>query len=275
MRITAPAPDHDQIGGVGSDDHHNIQHAIDSGLVHTGVITNTQHGVRSTVNAHAHANISAQGIDDHHARDHILSGPVNHIGEISDTQHGVRAVALAHAHSAMSGIGTGDHHSQSHSAASHSDQGATGAELETLTDGSGNVTLHTHVANPVEATKAQMEAETAGVLYVPPDLFRNAPSAPKAWCRITAAGVLESPDYNVASVTDTATGERIIVWDVDFSGPVYICAGTTAEIEDAGTGDVMEYGTFAVGSVVHFIGNSGNMAIHIDKSTSTVAMGDQ
>jgi hypothetical protein len=36
------------------------------------------------------------------------------------------------------------HHTESHTAASHSDQGATGAELETLTDGSNADALHVH-----------------------------------------------------------------------------------------------------------------------------------
>ncbi len=40
--------------------------------------------------------------------------------------------------------GTDDHHPQAHTAASHSDQGATGAELETLTDGSNADALHDH-----------------------------------------------------------------------------------------------------------------------------------
>lgn len=101
IRITAPAPDHDQISGIGSDDHHAIQHAIGSGLVHTGVVTNTQHGVRTLANAHAHSAMSGQGVD--------------------------------------------DHHDEAHTALSHSDQGATGAELETLTDGSNADSLHAHV----------------------------------------------------------------------------------------------------------------------------------
>lgn len=38
------------------------------------------------------------------------------------------------------------HHAEAHTAASHSDQGATGAELETLTDGSDADPLHTHAS---------------------------------------------------------------------------------------------------------------------------------
>ena len=44
-------------------------------------------------------------------------------------------------------VATDTHHAQSHTAASHSDQGATGAELETLTDTSDADALHTHPAH--------------------------------------------------------------------------------------------------------------------------------
>lgn len=50
------------------------------------------------------------------------------------------------AHDTLSGIGADDHHDEAHTAASHSDQGATGAELETLTDGSDADALHVHPA---------------------------------------------------------------------------------------------------------------------------------
>ena len=43
------------------------------------------------------------------------------------------------------------HHAQAHTAASHSDQGATGAELEELTDGS-ETTLHSHAGGGGSAT---------------------------------------------------------------------------------------------------------------------------
>lgn len=47
-------------------------------------------------------------------------------------------------HDELSDVAADDHHAESHTAASHSDQGATGAELETLTDGSDADALHTH-----------------------------------------------------------------------------------------------------------------------------------
>lgn len=65
IRITAPAPDHDQIGAVGDNDHHALLHAIDSALVHSGVITDTQHGARTVALAHLHSALDGIGATDH------------------------------------------------------------------------------------------------------------------------------------------------------------------------------------------------------------------
>jgi len=87
------------------DAHHDKLHAIDSALDHSGVITNTQHGDKTTIpNAH-------------HNRQHALSSASDHTGEITDAQHGVRTLANAHAHSALSGIGANDHHNKVHALA--------------------------------------------------------------------------------------------------------------------------------------------------------------
>ena len=96
-----------------------------------------------------------------------------------------------------------------------------------------------------EATQAEMEAETAVAHFVPPDLVKNSPGVAKGWCRITTAGVLESPSHNVASITDTGTGDRTIVWDTDFSTSVYTVAGDLAQELDGHH----RVHTFAVGSV--------------------------
>lgn len=47
-------------------------------------------------------------------------------------------------HDNIAGVSSDDHHAQSHTVASHSDTTATGAELETLTDGSDADALHVH-----------------------------------------------------------------------------------------------------------------------------------
>ncbi len=54
------------------------------------------------------------------------------------------------AHSATTGQTANDHHPQAHTIVSHSDTTATGAELNTLTDGSNADGLHAHAANVVQ-----------------------------------------------------------------------------------------------------------------------------
>ncbi len=70
IRITAPTPDHAQVGGVGTDDHHAILHALDDLLAHSGNITDAQHGIRNTVNGHAHSALSGVTSDLHHLQLH-------------------------------------------------------------------------------------------------------------------------------------------------------------------------------------------------------------
>ena len=78
-----------------------------------------------------------------------------------------------------------------------------------------------------EATKAEMEAETAVAHFVPPDLVKNSPGVAKAWVSIDADGTLASPDYNIASITDTGTGDRDINFTTAMSGAVFAVGGTS------------------------------------------------
>ena len=98
-------------------------------------------------------------------------------------------------HAATTGQTVNDHHDEGHTVVSHSDTTGTGAELDTLTDGS-QTALHTH----------------AGL-----DVIMVAGSA-------TAAGVLESPDLNVSSVTDVATGNKTVNYTTAFTSVVYAVA---------------------------------------------------
>lgn len=50
-------------------------------------------------------------------------------------------------HDVLSGVTSGDHHSQIHIIPTHGDTTATGAELNTLTDGSDADALHAHTPN--------------------------------------------------------------------------------------------------------------------------------
>ncbi|GAI15276.1 unnamed protein product, partial [marine sediment metagenome] len=88
-----------------------------------------------------------------HARQHALNSAADHTGSITDAQHGVRTKANAHAHGHLSGIGANDHHAQVHTIVSHDTTG-TGAELDTLTDGSDASALHNHTTANLNDTTA-------------------------------------------------------------------------------------------------------------------------
>lgn len=101
-----------------------------------------------------HAEIGAVGADDHHNKSHAHDG-VDGSGQV--------------AHSDTTGQGTDDHHAQLHSIASHNDTSATGAELDTLTDGSNADSLHEHtlstknyvVTTPTELQNALNDLRTS------------------------------------------------------------------------------------------------------------------
>ena len=120
-----------------------------------------------------------------------------------------------------------------------------------------------------EATQAEMEAETAGAKFVPPDLVKNSPGVAKAWVSITAAGANESPVYNCDATTDTGTGDRQINFTTDFSTNVYICISSL--IVDGGAHD--SFDTRAVGSVQHTTRATSESAS--DRATTCAFYGDQ
>lgn len=66
-------------------------------------------------------------------------------------------------HDFLSGVSVDDHHDDAHPPESHTGQGATAAELETLTDGSIADTLHNH-ALFIPANSAFPNAGNAGAL---------------------------------------------------------------------------------------------------------------
>jgi len=101
---------------------------------------------------------------------------------------------------------------------------------------------------PTEATQANMEAEATGFLLVPPDLIKYSPGVAKVWGSITTAGAIESPSYNVASLTDTGPGNRTLVIDNDMSSVVYVVVQDIGEVATA-THVRSMHGSKAVGSV--------------------------
>ena len=80
----------------------------------------------------------------------------------------------------LTGVSADDHHNESHTAASHSDQGATGAELETLTDGSNADSLHAHAGVTV-VRKTADETVNASATYQDDDHLSFAVGANESW----------------------------------------------------------------------------------------------
>ena len=79
-----------------------------------------------------------------------------------------------------------------------------------------------------EATKAEMEAESATPKFVPPDLVRNSPGVAKVWVYWTQSGghgVNGAASYNYTSASDGGVGVTDHLWDVDMSGTAYVVVG--------------------------------------------------
>lgn len=159
-----------------------------------------------------------------------------------------------------------------HAPESHIGQGATAAELETLTDGSNADALHAH-AGPTQAAQAAIEAETNQDTYVPPDLVRHSPGVAKAWLVLNDFGALLSPSYNIASVTDSGVGDWTIVTATDFSTNVYAISSGRTGVATAEIRHVFPDNTRGVGSVDFDAYDSA--AARIDYGGSVCLFGDQ
>jgi len=102
----------------------------------------------------------------------------------------------------------------------------------------------------------------------------NASGSAKVWCKINAAGALQTGDYNVASVTDSGTGDRTIVFDTDFANTNYVplshaFASTTLNIHPE-----HPVASFAAGSVDLNMYETESNALD-DRESTTVIFGDQ
>ena len=109
------------------------------------------------------------------------------------------------------------------------------------------------------ATQAQQESGTTSKVAVTPAVQHNHPSAAKAWCSVDrSAGTpsLNSPSYNISSVTDDGDGQTIVNLDTDMSGAVYT-PGAAAETSGANFGVVH---TLAAGSFKVKIYSDGGAA---------------
>lgn len=79
---------------------------------HTGEITDANHGVRTTANAHSHAHLSGVTADQHHAQSHTLAS------------HSTKA------HAELTNVTSDQHHAQSHNMASHTDDYSEGEGID-------------------------------------------------------------------------------------------------------------------------------------------------
>ena len=128
---------------------------------------------------------------------------------------------------------------------------------------------------PSQATQAALEAATNEDTYAPPDLMHHHPGMIKVWGIIGGGGDLKSLDYNVASVTDTGTGDRMIIFTTAFSSNLYC---STAAMTSADTNQVqifMEY-LGSASQIRHrcYSGNSAAMSLY-DAAASFQITGDQ
>ena len=140
----------------------------------------------------------------------------------------------------------------------------------TFYNSSGEQLIYDGGAATEQATQAEAEGESDVDKYIPPDLIKNSPGVAKAWVRITAAGLIVTGDYNVASITDHATGNRSIVWDTDFADVNYSVVTTNAG------GDTHNHTlnlSFAV-YTVRLVTTNGSAAF-TDYATSSAGFGDQ
>lgn len=137
-------------------------------------------------------------------------------------------------HDDLSGVSANDHHNQAHDieGADHTASGLTAGHVmrataattfafQAIQEADIPATIARDSEVPTEASQAQMEAETAGFLFTPPDLVRNSPGVSKAWGRVSSAGTLGSPSYNVTSVVRNAGGDYTVTLGTDFSDVDY------------------------------------------------------
>jgi hypothetical protein len=125
------------------------------------------------------------------------------------------------------------------------------------------------------ASQAEMEAASSNTVAATPGRTQNHPGVAKGWVRIAAAGTIVSGDYNVASITDTGTGHRTIVWDTDFADTNYAVLGHS--FLDSGAGPIIDFdhANIAAGSIPFRIRTSDATYTPADVASSNMAFGDQ
>jgi hypothetical protein len=132
---------------------------------------------------------------------------------------------------------------------------------------------HTHGAftSPGAATQAEMEAASSTTAYVSPGRTQYHPGVAKGWVNFDPAGNLDA-SYNVASVTDSGTGNWEVNWATDFSGIVYAVG---LGLQSAGTTDyIMIDASMSAGSTPIGVVNAAGTRTD-GEQMSVSAFGDQ
>lgn len=80
----------------------------------------------------------------------------------------------------------------------------------------------------VQATQANQETGTSNTTVVSPSVQQFHPSAAKMWGYVTGGGTpVLSANYNITSITDTATGRLTVTIGTDFSSANWCCPAQT------------------------------------------------
>jgi hypothetical protein len=98
------------------------------------------------------------------------------------------------------------------------------------------------IGGSLVATQSDQETGTSTTKAVSPGRQHFHPSACKGWVKTDASGTNDA-SYNVAAVSDTATGAMTVTWDVDFSSGNYVIVS-----DNLGTDQTTNVGTQAAGS---------------------------
>jgi len=163
-------------------------------------------------------------------------------------------------------------HADAHTVVSHSDTTATGAELETLTDGS-TTSLHAHSGGGLSAaSQTEMEASSSNTVAATPGRTQYHPGVAKAWVSYDYGAGTPSAfgSYNISSLGDEGTGHILVNYDTDLSAAH---GATVGLIQAGGYGSSMSGSGQAVGKVELKV--SDNNHTLGDYDGSVVIFGDQ
>lgn len=114
------------------------------------------------------------------------------------------------------------------------------------------------------ASQAEMETASSTTVGVTPGRQQYHPSAPKVWGKVEYSGgvpTLQSPSYNMTSITDTATGRLTLTFDVDFSSGDYATTVTNSAVASTQILAVGCEATPAAGSCILAMVNSATAAL--------------